>query len=622
MKELGSTWRRALALFGGTWRELLAADLIYRLLAAAILLPVVGLALRGFLRASGSGTVLADQDILYFVLSPIGVATLILVGGAVIAVTALETSCLMVLGRSSADGSPVGVLPAIRSALRRGPRILRTAARLVVRVVLIALPFLLVAGALAWWQLTEHDINYYLTNHPPAFVVTAATIALVLAALLVVLVPRLAGWSLVLPLVLFEGASPHASFALSAERIRGRRPFAILLLVSWGLASVLGSLLALAAVRATALALMHTLQRPAVLLPVMALVLVGWFVVTLALSILAACLFALLIVDLHAETGGTWTAARPPAPPRRQWAAANALLLLGLMATVLAFLTARGFIATARRQQPVTITGHRGAAAYAPENTLASVRLALEQGTDQVEIDVQETAEGEVVVLHDSDLMKVGSNPLKIWNATAADLAGIDIGSWFDPAYASERVPTLRQVLDVVRGHATLTIELKYYGHDQDLERRVVDLVEAAGMADDVVIISLNYAALRTMRGLRPEWPIGLLTARAVGDLTRLETDFLAVNTAIASRSFIRRAHRAGKRVFVWTVNDPASMALMVGRGVDGLITDRPGLAREMIERRAALGTAERLLLDASLALGWTPPEDDVARETAGEGIQ
>ena len=282
-------------------------------------------------------------------------------------------------------------------------------------------------------------------------------------------------------------------------------------------------------------------------------------------------------------------------------------------------MAARTLSESAREQQPVTITAHRGAAGSAPENTVASIRAALDQGADWVEIDVQETADGEVVVIHDSDFMKIAGNPLKVWDATLQDISELDIGSWFGPNFSGERIPTLREILGMVRDRATLTIELKYYGHDEQLEQRVVDLVEAAGMADQVAVISLKYPALEKIRALRPEWPTGLLTARALGDLTAVDTDFLAVNTAIATRAFIRRAHAAGKKVFVWTVNDAVAMSIMVGRGADGLITDYPAVAREVLEYRAGLGAVERLLTDLSLAIGWRPSSEDIGRETAGE---
>ena len=274
------------------------------------------------------------------------------------------------------------------------------------------------------------------------------------------------------------------------------------------------------------------------------------------------------------------------------------------------------FVDSIRLDDEVLIMAHRGAAGAAPENTLASVDRAIADGTDFVEIDVQETADGEVVVIHDSDLKKIGGVNLKIWDATYEQLQSIDIGSWFAPEFSGERVPKLEQVLELCRDKAGVNIELKYYGHDERLEERVVEIVERAGMESQIVVMSLKYDAVQKMRQLRPEWTIGLLSATAVGNLTRLHADFLAVHTGLVGPSFVRAAHKSGKKVFAWTVNDSIQMSTMITLGVDGLITDEPALARAVLSQRADMNPVERLLLSLSLYFGVTPkqlgPETDI----------
>ena len=259
----------------------------------------------------------------------------------------------------------------------------------------------------------------------------------------------------------------------------------------------------------------------------------------------------------------------------------------------------------------VLVIAHRGAAGRAPENTLASVRAAIEDRADWIEIDVQESADGEVIVVHDSDFMKLAADPVKVWDVTLGELADIDVGGWFGSEFADERVPTLREVLETARGRASVVIELKYYGHDQQLEARVAEIVEATNMTDSVAIMSLKYEAVRKMKALRPGWTVGLLSATAIGDLSRLETDFLAVSTSMASPGFIRRARDAGKQVYAWTVNDAVTMSTMISRGVNGIITDEPAMARQVLADRAELSTPERLLLAASTFFG----EDFASKE-------
>jgi glycerophosphoryl diester phosphodiesterase len=209
-----------------------------------------------------------------------------------------------------------------------------------------------------------------------------------------------------------------------------------------------------------------------------------------------------------------------------------------------------------------------------------------------------------VVVAHDSDLMKVARSPLKIWDSTAAELRTVDIGSFFSAAYADQRVPTLAEALAACKGVSRVDIELKDYGHDQQLEQRVVALVEAAGMQNQIVTMSLSRGMVARMKQLRPEWTSGLLIARAIGQVNRLPVDFLAVESKMATLRFIRSAHGSGKPVYVWTVNDPQAMIRFIGLGVDGLITNHPDLARQVIEHYRTLSPAGRLFLLAMTRLG------------------
>jgi glycerophosphoryl diester phosphodiesterase len=147
-------------------------------------------------------------------------------------------------------------------------------------------------------------------------------------------------------------------------------------------------------------------------------------------------------------------------------------------------------------------------------------------------------------------------------------------------------------------------VELKSYGHNQRLEERVIDVVEQARMQDDCIFMSLDHAMVKNLKHLRPNWRVGALVAKAIGDLTELDADFLAVEARMATRRFVRRAHRAGQDVYVWTVNDAAWMLLELSRGVDGLITDKPDLARQVIERRAQMSDSQRFLLAQLIRLG------------------
>jgi glycerophosphoryl diester phosphodiesterase len=257
------------------------------------------------------------------------------------------------------------------------------------------------------------------------------------------------------------------------------------------------------------------------------------------------------------------------------------------------------------------IIAHRGASERAPENSLSAIRLAIEAGADWVEIDVQETQDGEVVVFHDRDFMRLGGDPLPVREVKPEQLAQIDIGSAFHPRFAGEAPITLDRALEFCGDRIGVLIELKFYGGEQRLEERVIDVVERRGMGDQVMIMSLKRESVERFRALRPEWKLGLLSTLALGDLTRFDVDFLAVNSRAATPRLLERARRTGRDVYVWTINEPAQISAMLSRGVDGIITDRPHEAFKVLRERARMNPGERLLVEIAARLDQPPPASD-----------
>jgi glycerophosphoryl diester phosphodiesterase len=597
------------------WRPLAETDLVYRAIAFAILTPAIGLLLRLLIRRTGS-TAIADVDIaLFFFTTRVGAAALLLVGALLAAVTALEQACLMTIVLAALRGRRLRARDAIAHSATRALAILRTTGLLVLRALWIVAPFAAALGLTYWALLSEHDINFYLRDRPPEVLAAAAIVAVIVAALAAVVIHKGLSWLLVLPLVVFEGVVPRRAFAESARRMRGRRKAAAWPIVAWAALAFLVPIVITWGARAAGRAIVPSIggSLTGLLFFVGGLALV-WGAASLAAGVVIAALFASIVVGAYAA-GGSAESARLPEPyageltiGARRWRVSfRTLAGLLAVAVVLATGLAWAVMRATWTDRQVAVIAHRGAAAQAPENTLAAFRLAGEQGTDYVELDVQESIDGTVVVVHDSDLMKVGKSPLKIWEATADALRAVDVGSFFDPRFASERLPTLAEALAACKGVSRVDIELKDYGHSVRLEEQVVEIVEAAGMENDIITMSLSRDMVAKMERLRPHWTSGLLTAKAIGDLSGVRADFLAVEKAMATRRFLRRAHRAGKPVYVWTVNDPARMIRMIGLGVDGLITDRPDLAREVVDRYARMTQAERLFVFVMTTLGAEP---------------
>jgi glycerophosphoryl diester phosphodiesterase len=326
-------------------------------------------------------------------------------------------------------------------------------------------------------------------------------------------------------------------------------------------------------------------------------------IANLAVSVLLTVFFSLFVVRLYRATAGPGKLKPEIAPTGSLGGKASfrvpGKLTVALCATVFVIASV-GLFAFADDpdwRDPTQIIAHRGGAWVAPENSIAAFERAIADGADWLELDVQENADGEVVVEHDRDFMRSAGVKLEVRRATTAEIAELDIGSSFGPEFAGQRVPTLLEVLELAKGRAGVFIELKYYGHAVDLEQKVVDLVEETRMTSDVVIMSLKYDGVRKTAALRPDWTYGLLNAVALGDLTRLEVDFLALTGRASTVPLIRRAHKRGMAVYPWTINDPVQMWIMMSRGADGIITDRVALANRIKEIREEVTPIGRFII-------------------------
>lgn len=245
-----------------------------------------------------------------------------------------------------------------------------------------------------------------------------------------------------------------------------------------------------------------------------------------------------------------------------------------------------------------TIIAHRGASAYAPENTLAAFRLAVTQGAHAIELDAKLTRDKRVVVFHDMRLGRTAQGSARIRDVDLADLGPLNASHGFAGGYAVTHIPTLDDVLAQLAKEIPINIELTNYNHLwDDLPQRVVELVLRFRATQQVWFSSFNPLALFRVARLLPEVPRGFLVLpRARGRLIyRLFApwiDHQAVHPhfSLVDAAWLQRLRRRGKRVFVYTVNDPQEMQRLFALGVDGIFTDDPVLAQRIAARQG--GTA------------------------------
>jgi len=244
------------------------------------------------------------------------------------------------------------------------------------------------------------------------------------------------------------------------------------------------------------------------------------------------------------------------------------------------------------------VQGHRGASGLAPENTLAAFRTAIALGADGVELDLQVSRDGAVVVIHDDTLERTTDRRGRIAELTLAEIREADAGVRFAAAYRGERVPTLAEVIALVKAEAgaafRLNLEIKFAagreGQPPDIEARVLAVLRETDFLHRVTIQSFHHPSPETIKRLAPGIFTGLLvgTRRPVSDpvaaVRRRGADYFAPNFQLVTAELVASLHAAGIPLAVWTVNDPVELRRLLALGVgrlagDTIISDFPDRA-------------------------------------------
>lgn len=552
-----------------------------------------------------------NEELLAWLVTPVGLGYALLLATLAICASVARYAGLFHIVTADLEGRPPEVGAIAARLGRQLPDLLRLCVGIAAASLVAAAVWVGGVAAIYATLLPEFDINYYLTVRPAAW-----WIAVLLAG----------AWTVVWATAAAYGVG--RTILVVPAYLDGHRPARAALRRAWGrtrlrLAPLLGALLASVGawlvtratvdavyLRAAASAMddVEAVSSSLRALVLLTAALAGGSVVLDAVVGFLGFSFVATVLTTCYEEGTDLHATAPPVPSLEQlgaraisrlrpWLRASRLLPLSAALLVGSLALSGWLLERAPEPRPVLVTAHRAGPSPAPENTLAALELSIRAGADFAEIDVQRTADDIVVVIHDADLMRTAGLPLRIGATEYADLRSViqGRGSPFPPA--ERRVARLGEFLERARGRIGLLVELKYHGRDPRLAERTVEEIRAAGVEDQVMVMSLNLAAIAQVRRLAPEMRVVYASAVAVGDVSRLPVHALAVARNRATRSLIRTAHRRDMAVHVWTLNDARRMVSAIERGADGLITDRPALAAGVTRQLAELPAALRLLL-------------------------
>jgi glycerophosphoryl diester phosphodiesterase len=242
------------------------------------------------------------------------------------------------------------------------------------------------------------------------------------------------------------------------------------------------------------------------------------------------------------------------------------------------------------KQDNFLIIAHRGASAYAPENTIAAFEKSIEHGADAVELDLRMTKDNVPVVLHDQDLDRTTNGNGDIQNFTLNEIKQLDAGNWFDEKFKGEKIPKLEEVFQKLKDTVKIIIEFKGgLGEYPGIEVKTLELIKEYNLEKKVILKSFDPNQLEKLRELNGNIPLlyvyaaripwlGMVIDTGISFISvfNLDVEYLQPHKILLSKSFTKEAQDASYKIIAWGVNDEDDISEMIDYGVDGIETDYP----------------------------------------------
>ncbi|MCM3339645.1 MULTISPECIES: glycerophosphodiester phosphodiesterase [Paenibacillus] len=234
------------------------------------------------------------------------------------------------------------------------------------------------------------------------------------------------------------------------------------------------------------------------------------------------------------------------------------------------------------------VFAHRGASGYAPENTMAAFRKAVDMGCDGIELDIQQTKDGRLVIIHDENVKRTTNGSGYVADCTYEELCKLDAGSWFHSDFAKERLPLLDDYLDAIADTGLMTnIEIKnvpfFY---KGIEQKLIQALSSRGMLDRVIVSSFDHYALATIAELEPRIKLGVLFGDRLFEpanyIRSLPFPVYSVHPhfSFANEAFISACHDIGSKVYAYTVDRPEWAVALRSAGIDGIFSNVPNYVK------------------------------------------
>ncbi|MGB3459245.1 MAG: glycerophosphodiester phosphodiesterase family protein [Halobacteriota archaeon] len=591
---LVTLFRNSFNVFKVSLYDTVTYQVLFRILLYLLTIPITYI-FYDFLFVTKGYPALVNLDIGSFLFSIPGVITVILLAFAAIVIFCIEKFGLLFITASYQTGKRMPYF----SAFRQSARHLRT------EIPVVVLLLLCYAAVIALF-LVPVLVSYASFSDSWFFIPLMIILALLCIVFLYLLYIR---WIFVAYLVVLEGKKVLHAFSYKLNRALFKQ-LAVTVLAWLLLVALCFALIILLFSSLSWLLLDAVIDNSVLLAPFFSLLVVLFSLILFSFSIVANSFDSNFLTELYyqnierekagrdiivpepKELSYLWT---PEAQKKHILAAISLCLVVVLIGTILLIPTVQKDIDSIDKK--IYVSAHRGSSYRAPQNTISAFLAAIEDEADYIELDVQETRDGVVVVLHDANLLHVSGVDRNIWDLNYSELQEIDVGSSFSPEFAGERVPTLEETIDVTKGKIKLNIELKIYGHQKHLEEEVVKLVEEKGIEDQCVITSLDYNALKEVRRLNQDLKIGMIITYLIGEYSKSDVDFYSVEPhLVLTKKFMLDAHADIKDVYIWSLSPREDVSQYVDLGVVNIINNDPVMVRELLTEKQNRSKIEKVI--------------------------
>lgn len=584
---------RSIQDFRRTFKKHLLFEYLFMLLTSFVFIPLMSYIFNRIIRTLGSGSML-NGEVFKIGLSYTGILGLIAICMVAVIVLFIEFGVVITIAQKNYFGTDVLISDAVLTTLRKTPRLFGLGVIPLLFFLFMLIPFIESPISLTFFSQINVPIFFNNQLHNTSYFVLSLYFLVFLAAAYTFL-----RWIFVMHYIFIEGKSVFAAIKSSMALTRGRPVslFIYLFLLN-GIVLTVGFLIL------SAIAYFPSWMNINVLKAF-----TNHY--SLTLSTVLTYMLTLLLVPVNiiflTRVFYNFNRSRGVLPRdglriyRSRWIGhlesslysflsrktKKRVLYVSILAIYLSLMLLVSQLANDNlvyMKWNVLLSAHRGITYDAPENSLRAVQAAIDEGVDAVEIDVQLTKDGMVVLHHDLSLQRMTGLSKRVSDLTYEQLLEVDLGKQTGVSQEVDHIPLLSEVLAEAQGKTKLIVDLKPYGPGKVLANKVVELIEQFEMIDDSYIQSFDRQTLQQIRERNPDIKIGQILYFAVGDLSLLDVDFYTIEKAMLTEQLVERAHRNGREVWVWTVNSEWNLKEVLKFEVDGIITDYPTRAQNMVE--------------------------------------